>query len=517
MKKIILTIIFFFNIVVYIEGGSIHITNSNVLYAQRSNYTSSSSGLNFFQKIVNFISGGLLCPNTNGGYLGNSPTSANYGNGGNNSGNEGFGEGEIIIEPGGYLVEDIEPLPDPPEPEFPALPPTYEGGSDQNVIEYYSTRLFTYGDPNYDPNTAITPPDPCEIFLNPSLPQDFRINALQEFVAGRPLGLFTINDIAFQKWANLASYIPSTTSLNNASIVLASDAISRVKSMNAPYSQITNLDYFPVKIISLPTINGHRLTANELLEYIRLHLNDFVDNTTMTITPHDASNLALWNTSTTRGNGAVLKTSVNRVSSNSEGWLVASSDVNEPNNFKLTTLKDPLYTGALPRNYNSNREYGYTTNTDGTYTFYSKGVDRAIGGESKIFENAVKEELAETLDPSGIIFQDILENLIKRAGGNAIIEDFAIYRPNYSKIKSVIEGSKPLCVVAQNLSNIFNPPNNTNNNTYCNGCTEKIANPVRVAHSFHDPGKTDNISNIDAEDMGYGIWDIVMLQMTILL
>jgi hypothetical protein len=67
----------------------------------------------------------------------------------------------------------------------------------------------------------------------------------------------------------------------------------------------------------------------------------------------------------------------------------------------------------------------------------------------------------------------------------------------------VIQGNSPLCYIFQNLSTYDNPITSQNNTPQCNGCTETISNPIRVAHSSRAPGKTDNINNIDAEDMGY--------------
>src|SRR5215471_13106015 len=70
---------------------------------------------------------------------------------------------------------------------------------------------------------------------------------------------------------------------------------------------LVNFDFYAVRIGVLPTVDGRQVQASELLEYIRKHLNDFVDNKLCRFTPNRrySDNVKRWNS--TRPLGSVVR------------------------------------------------------------------------------------------------------------------------------------------------------------------------------------------------------------------
>ncbi|MBB3971343.1 hypothetical protein [Mucilaginibacter phyllosphaerae] len=70
----------------------------------------------------------------------------------------------------------------------------------------------------------------------------------------------------------------TTSSLGTGAPGFTSADIARVQKINDAYCSVVNMDYFPVTVSQLPVVNGQRLTPPQFLQYIRLNINNFIND-----------------------------------------------------------------------------------------------------------------------------------------------------------------------------------------------------------------------------------------------
>ncbi|MDV2446003.1 hypothetical protein CMU93_00630 [Elizabethkingia anophelis] len=102
----------------------------------------------------------------------------------------------------------------------------------------------------------------------------------------------------------------------------------------------------------------------------------------------------------------------------------------------FTTIYEPIY-GEHP--VSGNRDFGFTRNTDGSYTFYTRGVDRLTDriGETARLINNYPFKKADNLWTS---FQNKIKNFVNNHQGKSVVATQEIERPNWQKVKDVLDG-----------------------------------------------------------------------------
>ena len=96
-----------------------------------------------------------------------------------------------------------------------------------------------------------------------------------------------------------------------------------------------------------------------------------------------------------------------------------------------------------------NREFGFIQNLDGTYTFYTRGVDRMTDG----FESTAAENGTMISDP--FANPDALWNSLKNNIYNFVENNSGdaqplsntpniIWRPDWTKVRQVLQGDRPM-------------------------------------------------------------------------
>lgn len=230
-----------------------------------------------------------------------------------------------------------------------------------------------------------------------------------------------------------------------------SEVIARVQDINDAYSTVVNMDYFPVTINQLPVVNGVRLTATEFKEYIRKNMNNFVDPARGNFTPYNyfgINDTYLW--SSPNPNSAVVGIDIpglwgiNDEITDDDGAVIVSRFSNT--GWTFTTIFDPKY-GQHP--VSGNRDFGYMQNANGSYTFFTRGVDRltyfAVSALERLSRNEQEDGIpfaeADALWES---FQDKIANFVNQNGGQAAVALKEIQRPDWQLIKDVIDGRTPL-------------------------------------------------------------------------
>ncbi|WP_294348700.1 acyl carrier protein [uncultured Sphingobacterium sp.] len=224
-----------------------------------------------------------------------------------------------------------------------------------------------------------------------------------------------------------------------------------VQNINSAYSSVVNMDYFPITINKMPKINGQILTPDQFLEYIRKDINKFVDTKYSEFEPYRYSGVDdtnLWNSGNPKN--AIVSIDI-------KGPDNASVIVSNYSNtgWTFTTIYEPKY-GQHP--VSGNRDFGYVKNQNGSYTFYTRGVDRLttvdaviLGKASEFFTGkAYPFQQADALWTS---FQKITTDFVNKNGGNAGIAQQEIHRPDWSLVKDVIDGKRPLSSLSTDCKN----------------------------------------------------------------
>ena len=133
----------------------------------------------------------------------------------------------------------------------------------------------------------------------------------------------------------------------------------------------TNLDLYEEEIVEFPTVDGVRLTAPDLLEYVRTHLNEIIarGGDSITFTPvHDAER---WTSADPLG--VILDIAITMDS----GYVVVSH-FEAGSRWIFSTVRGPLL-GSGSHPVSGNREFGIYRDGGGSgrWVFYTRGVDRA--------------------------------------------------------------------------------------------------------------------------------------------
>ncbi|MCC8408250.1 hypothetical protein LJ707_04865 [Mucilaginibacter sp. UR6-1] len=200
---------------------------------------------------------------------------------------------------------------------------------------------------------------------------------------------------------------------------------------NAAGYQI-NLDRFEINVQQLPIINGQPVTAPQFLTYMRLNINNFIDNSIAKFVPYDdqghqVNDYAKWNSSDPMS--AILHLNM------ADNGSVIVSDV-ASNHWTVSTLRTPM-DGAHP--VSGNRSWGFDVKNDGTYTFYVTGADRLTTGRHEIAQYlfGIPFDGADNLWSS---FQTKVTNFVNSSNGSASVGNSIKERPQYQMVRDYFDG-----------------------------------------------------------------------------
>lgn len=80
-----------------------------------------------------------------------------------------------------------------------------------------------------------------------------------------------------------------------------------------------------------------------------------------------------------------------------------------------------------------NRKFGFTNNNNGTYTFFTRGIDRVSSNW-----NEFKNWVGSGFENADKLWKSLMSNIAKDFGASAKINKPITYRPDIDKIKKVL-------------------------------------------------------------------------------
>ncbi len=206
---------------------------------------------------------------------------------------------------------------------------------------------------------------------------------LSRLLKSNPNALLDIPCSEVQKWLALAQ-MPIPTSVVNKIEQLDEDSFGdyNIQYITGAKGAVVNMDYFSVKITTLP-INpqtGQQFTPAGFTEYVRKNLNSFINTNYSHFSPSTITGFneaQIWNSANPLG--AIIHIDIPLPAG--DGSVICSKY--NSNSWVFTTIEVPYWPeqgndGVHP--VSGNREFGLFQNQDGSYTFYTRGVDRITAG-----------------------------------------------------------------------------------------------------------------------------------------
>jgi hypothetical protein len=248
-----------------------------------------------------------------------------------------------------------------------------------------------------------------------------------------------IDGLANKMLENIKNRYPNLIEVN---------AIWKILDYKEAWGANINLDYFPVKIDRLP--NGFS-SPEQLLEHIRKNINNFVNTDVSNFHSSSGFNTneeIVWNSSNPLGAIIHINIPLPGTGGNlSDDGDVICSDY-ASNHWIFSTIQSPK---SFQHPVSGNRMFGFDKNKDGSYTFYTRGLDRItdFGGSAlEWFANKVNASTFSLAEPLWTSFQNKIKDFTNSNGGISTVLTPTIERPDFDSVKDYLSGRtnvKPKC------------------------------------------------------------------------
>ena len=209
-----------------------------------------------------------------------------------------------------------------------------------------------------------------------------------------------------------------------------------IQNMQHAWAPYVNLDYFSLTISDLPIINGVQSTPGEFIEYIRLNFSDFDDDNLgeFSIIPSDVN---MWGSSIPLGTIFTINIAPIAGFLGDDGSITCSS-YDDGCCWVFTTLNDhnDNYQSDGTHPVSGNRQFGIISNQNGTYTFYTKGADRA----STWFDNLISSYI---YDGGTALWNTVITNVRNFVGiDNSTLVIPEVKKTNWMALKVMLQSNQ---------------------------------------------------------------------------
>ena len=233
------------------------------------------------------------------------------------------------------------------------------------------------------------------------------------------------NQEKYKAWEDLAKH-SSSSSIKSKLNSIGGFELS-LKNARGP---VVNMDDFSVKVNSLPT----GMSAMQLFQAFRTDINSFLDTNVSYFAPYSAEDANTWQSHNPLGSMFSIQFFDPIFQSiNIDDGTVITSDYNG-GTWIFTTVWTPN-DGQHP--VSGNREFGFSHNSDGSYTFFTRGVDRIT---TQL--NATAQYLTGAVFNGGDklwkSFQSKLASYVNSNGGSAKVVEPTINRVDWDMVRHIL-------------------------------------------------------------------------------
>ena len=279
------------------------------------------------------------------------------------------------------------------------------------------------------------------------------VDLIEQQLEENPFLLLDIDCNQIQNWQSLAQHTASQNiqdkvkNLQENHEALLGDW--NIQYLESAGGKVLNMDYFSVNISTLPNnpSTGQQFNSQQFLDYFRRNINNFVEGTNFSpyceISAICQQEINLWNSSNPLG--AIIKLDISVFPNSLIGNIIGNDGVvvlaeNTPNYWRFMTMEAP-YDSEHP--VTGTRQFGIEQNSNGSYNIYVRGVDRFT---SRIQEAAVGLFVKPFIFADSLweSFQEKTNQFVNSNGGVSTINTPITSRPNWGKVKEVLEGSRPV-------------------------------------------------------------------------
>jgi len=206
---------------------------------------------------------------------------------------------------------------------------------------------------------------------------------------------------------------------------------NQIQTIESGNSDQVNFDYYAVKITALPKSIKD---GEKLFEFIRSNLGNFVDDKT-TFGAYNSQERQRWNSQNPVGSVLSFDAKFTGLKLNLDDASVMTSSFYKGNGGGYWTFTTLSTRGDGEHPIAGTRQFGLVDNSDGTYTFYTRGTDRGYGVATVVAG-------AETIFKSAeVTWSAVMSNVftaINSMGGNALIPSTPISkRVDWEEVKKL--------------------------------------------------------------------------------
>ncbi|MFY0627671.1 MAG: hypothetical protein JXR07_15345 [Reichenbachiella sp.] len=282
-----------------------------------------------------------------------------------------------------------------------------------------------------------------------------RIITLTQLIQDDPFALIENCD-QIEQWQELVQHnVPGTVLQKLEFLQSANNSVFggdwNVQNINDAEGPVVNMDYFSVRVTQLPKNpdTGQSFAPDSFFNHVRKNLDDFLEGNSTEFGSYNSAEDDLWKSNDYLG--AIMRFEIKpeilggTIPASQDGTVICSDKNNK--SWKFTTLESP---DDWNHPVSGHREFGLVTNADGSYTFYTRGVDRVAEAFDQFAGDLPFGQTAfEGADKLWTTFQNNLESYINAPGRNgfAQIETPKIDRTDWDKIDSILKGETPVAEI----------------------------------------------------------------------
>ena len=264
--------------------------------------------------------------------------------------------------------------------------------------------------------------------INDNLLRNLKLAELQQRIQEDPL-FFIENCISdeIEDWQDLLTFVPGDlveSHLNN-----RGDGDWEIQNIRDASGAVLNIDYFGTTFDQFPEINGTPMTPDQFFEYVHSNFFNFDDGCNSSFDFLDTNiDGSLWNSNNPLG--SIIN--INIFGPDNGSVIVSQFDDAGCYCWTFTTITESQENGEHP--VSGNRQFGITQNSDGSWTFFTRGVDRAIDNNLGI-SSGVGFRMADSLWNCII---NNMRNFINSNGGNTVNTFSKTIRPDWNSIEDYL-------------------------------------------------------------------------------